>query len=87
MGNEVFINLIGTVAAILTTSAFLPQAVKTIKHKSTKDISLIMYVVLVAGIIFWIIYGFLLNAMPIILANSITFILAFTVLVLKIKYK
>ncbi|MGB9702888.1 MAG: SemiSWEET transporter [Candidatus Kapaibacteriota bacterium] len=81
------VSLIGYIAATLTTFAFLPQMIKTIRYKETKDISLGMYVIFVIGISAWLIYGFLLNAMPIILANIVSFCLAFTILILKIKYK
>jgi|TARA_Y100000310_G_scaffold141354_1_gene140789 MtN3 and saliva related transmembrane protein len=50
-----WINYIGLIAAALTTSCMLPQAIKTIKTKSTKDISLLMYSILIIGVIFWLI--------------------------------
>jgi len=79
--------IIGYIGAILTTLAFVPQAIKTIKYKHTKDISLLMYIIFVLGISFWFAYGVLLNSMPIILANAISFCLSGTILILKIKYK
>lgn len=79
--------LIGSIAAIMTTTAFVPQAVKIIKTKSTKDISLGMYLILTTGILFWLIYGILLKEPPIIFANTIGFTLTFTILILKIKYR
>ncbi|MEK6923419.1 MAG: SemiSWEET transporter [Nanoarchaeota archaeon] len=78
--------LIGFTAATLTTIAFLPQVIKTWKDKSTKDISLITYSLFVAGVATWLIYGILLNAWPVIAANTATFILATLILALKIKY-
>ena len=78
--------LIGFIAATLTTIAFLPQVIKTWKDKSTKDISLVTYSLFVMGTVTWFSYGILLHSWPIILANLITFILAATVLGLKIKY-
>ncbi len=80
-------SIIGFVAATFTTLAFLPQMLKTIKYKETKDISLIMYIVFVIGISFWLVYGVLINSYPIILANIVSFILAFIILLLKLKYK
>lgn len=79
--------IIGYIGATLTTLAFLPQAIKTIKNKQTKDISLLMYVIFVIGITFWFIYGVMLQAWPIILANLVSFCLSGTILILKLKYK
>ncbi|MBS9462397.1 SemiSWEET transporter [Flagellimonas sp. 389] len=81
------IEIIGLIAATLTTSAFVPQVYKALKHKSTADVSLTMYIVLLAGLILWIIYGIHLESLAIILANVITGILAVTMLILKIIHK
>ncbi len=78
--------LIGFIAATLTTIAFLPQVIKTWKDKSTKDISLVTYSLFVAGVIAWLTYGILLHSWPLIAANSVTAVFAATVLALKIKY-
>ncbi len=79
--------IIGIIAAVLTTVSFLPQAVKAIKTKDTKGISLTMYSLFFVGVTLWPTYGILLKDLPIILANSITFLLSGTILILKIKYK
>jgi len=79
--------LIGTIAAICTTIAFLPQAIKVIKTKHTKDIALGMYIILIIGIALWMIYGILIQRWPIIISNVITFILAAVILVYKLVYK
>ena len=79
-----WITIIGLLAAACTTIAFLPQVIKTVKTKKTKDISLLMYVILTTGILLWVVYGLLTIDLPIILANSITFVLALIVLMLKI---
>ena len=79
--------LIGLIAATITTLSFIPQLIKTWKLKETKDISLLMFVTLGVGIILWIIYGFLLWDLPLILANSITFIFVLVILFFKFKYK
>lgn len=81
------IEILGFVAAILTTAAYVPQVYKTWKLKSTKDISFSMYAVMLTGVVLWLIYGIFLNSLPIILANIITIILLSFVIVLKIKYK
>ena len=78
--------VLGYVAATLTSGAFVPQAVKTIRSRDTQAISLWMYVVFTTGVGFWLAYGVALQSMPIILANSITFLLAATILALKVRY-
>jgi len=79
------VTIIGLVAAGLTTSSFIPQALKIIKDKETRDISLLMYILLDAGIFLWFIYGLLIKSMPVVVANGIT--LVFTTLVLLLKLK
>jgi MtN3 and saliva related transmembrane protein len=83
---EVF-ELIGFTAATLTTLAFVPQALKSYKEKSTKDISLVMYVVMFTGVILWLLYGIHLNSIPIIIANAITALFNLSIIILKIKHK
>jgi MtN3 and saliva related transmembrane protein len=78
--------IFGYIAAVLTTLAFLPQTIKTIKEKNTEGISLLMYSMFTMGVLLWLLYGILLNDLPIILANGFTFIMACIILVLKIKY-
>ncbi len=79
--------LIGLTAGTLTTISFLPQVIKTWKSKSTQDISMAMFLTLCLGLLMWVFYGLSINSMPVILTNIISFILAFTVLVLKIKHR
>ncbi len=76
----------GYVAATLTTLAFVPQAVKTIRSRDTRSISLGMYVVFTIGIGFWLLYGIALHSMPMILSNTVTFLLSGTILALKLKH-
>jgi MtN3 and saliva related transmembrane protein len=78
--------LIGLIAAICTTSSFLPQVIKILRSKRTKDVSLPMYAILTAGLLLWLIYGFILNDLPLILANSISLTLSLCVLLLKIRH-
>lgn len=78
--------LIGYLAATLTTVAFLPQAIKTIRLKKTDEISLIMYVLFCAGLLSWLIYGVLLMNIPLIIANAVTLALALVILFFKIKF-
>ncbi len=77
---------LGYIAATLTTSAFVPQAVKTIRTRDTRAISLAMYVVFTVGIVFWFAYGMSLGSWPMIVSNAITFVLAATVLSLKVRH-
>jgi len=79
-------NLIGYLAAMLTTGAFVPQAVKTIRSRDTRAISFWMYVVLTIGVAMWFVYGLTLGSWPIILANTVTFALAVTILAMKVRY-
>ncbi len=81
------ITIVGFLAALCTTLSFLPQVIKIIKIKETKDISFLMYAILIGGISLWIIYGISKQDVPVIVANVITFVLATTVLILKIKYR
>ncbi len=78
------IEIIGYVAGLLTTIAFLPQAIKAIKAENTKSISLLMYSLFTAGVVMWFVYGLVKNDLPIIIFNAITIPLAATILAKKI---
>ena len=86
MNNLNYIEFFGFLAAFLTTIAFLPQLYKTWKTKSADDVSLIMLILFIIGLICWIIYGLKINSLPILVANIITFIFNFSILILKIAY-
>lgn len=79
--------LIGFVAAILTTIAYLPQMIKIIKSKSAKDVSLSMYIVMCSGIFMWLVYGLLISSYPVIFANAITLVFVTIILIYKMRYK
>ena len=81
-----YIDLFGFLAALLTTIAFLPQLYKTWETKSADDVSLIMLILFITGLIFWIIYGLKIQSIPILVANVVTFIFNFSILILKISY-
>lgn len=83
---NVNLDLLGYVAAALTTSAFVPQAFKAIRSRETAGISLWMYVIFTAGVAVWFVYGIVADAWPIILANAVTFTLAAVILALKIRH-
>ena len=76
----------GYVAALCTTGAYLPQVLRVWRTRSTQDISLKMFVVLVTGIALWIIYGFWKGEVPIIVANGVTLVLAGIILFFKLKH-
>ncbi|MFZ6760909.1 SemiSWEET transporter [Undibacterium sp. Ji50W] len=80
-------DLIGYLAAFLTTTAFVPQAWMTWRRKRAEGVSLGMYIILVTGIMLWLIYGLMLHALPVIIANMITLVLASFILVMKLVYK
>ena len=74
------IELIGLLAAILTTIAFIPQVYKVIKTKSVVGLSLTTYLIFTIGVLLWLIYGFLKSSISMIIGNGITFFLAFLIL-------
>jgi MtN3 and saliva related transmembrane protein len=76
--------LLGYFAAFCTTISFLPQALKIWKSNSSKDISLSMFVIFTIGVICWLIYGILINDLPIVIANSFTLILSLFILIHKL---
>ena len=87
MDNNFYIEAVGIIAAILTTSGFIPQLYKTIKTKNVDGVSLSMFLVLFIGILFWLVYGFLINSIAIKLANIFSRIIVFSLIVLRILYK
>ena len=79
------IDLLGAAPGILTTASFVPQVIKTLRSGQTRDISLVMWLAFCAGVTLWTIYGFVLEAWPIVAANIPTLGLAGTILVFKIR--
>ena len=80
-------DLIGTAAACLTTVSFVPQAWHTFRTRDVSGISLGMYSLFTVGVALWLVYGILLVAWPIIIANVITTSLALAILVMKLRYR
>lgn len=78
---------IGLIAGCLTTVAFLPQVWQVWRTRSTRDISLIMYLILCTGITLWLVYGLMIGALPVILANALTLLLALAILTMKILWE
>ena len=81
------LDIIGLMAAVFTTVAFLPQVIKVIQTKNTEAISLPMYAMFSFGVLLWLIYGIMLDATPIILANAFTLCSSVLILILKLKYQ
>ena len=79
--------VIGLSAGILCMISFLPQIIKIVRTKKTEDLSLVTFSLLSLGVFLWLIYGILINSLPIILSNSVIFILSLLIVVMKIKYK
>ncbi|MDA8028842.1 MAG: SemiSWEET transporter [Nitrospiraceae bacterium] len=77
----------GYLGGTMTTLAFLPQVVKTLRTRETRSISLGMYLLFTAGVFLWLVYGIRLHALPMILANGITLLLSFVLLVAKWRWK
>ncbi|MCL1633125.1 SemiSWEET transporter [Luteimonas sp. SX5] len=78
---------LGYVAATLTTLSFVPQAIKTIRSRDTRGISLAMYAVFTVGVAFWFAYGVSLGSWPMIVSNVITFVLASAILIVLLRNK
>lgn len=82
-----FYTMVGILAGFLTTISFLPQAIKVWQSRSAKDLSLIMYIFFSIGVFLWMIYGILLQELPIIVPNFFALILALFILTIKVIYK
>lgn len=81
------IQYIGLLAGALTTTAFLPQVLKTWKTRSAKDLSLGMFSLFCLGVLLWLVYGIFTNDIPVIAANMLTLMLASTLLFFKLRFK
>ncbi len=79
-------DIIGTAAACLTTVSFAPQAWLSFKTRDVSGVSLGMYTVFTVGVAMWLVYGLLLSAWPIVVANAITLALALAILGMKIRF-
>ncbi len=81
------IDWVGTLAAILTTTSFIPQAWQTFRTRDVSGISLGMYSLFTVGVALWLVYGLLVQSWPIIIANAITTSLAMVILYMKFRYR
>ncbi|MEQ8665177.1 MAG: SemiSWEET transporter [Rhodospirillales bacterium] len=79
-------DIVGLAAGTLTTVSFLPQVIRTWRTRSTRDLSLPMWIIFTTGVALWLVYGLMMQAWPIIIANVITVGLAAVVLVLKFRH-
>jgi len=79
--------IIGFIAAILTTSSFLPQLIKVWKTKSSKGVSTLMYFVMLSGVILWGVYGYLIESKSVLIANIVAGLLQIVILILIFKNK
>lgn len=80
------INIVGYVAAVLTTISFLPQLLRVVRLRSARDISLGMFLIFSTGTLFWLVYGVLSHSLPVALANAVTLALSVSILALKLRY-
>jgi MtN3 and saliva related transmembrane protein len=78
--------IIGMIAAFLTTAAYVPQLIKVLRYKDTKSLSLGMYGMISSGIACWLVYGIMLDSLSLILANGLTLVMSITILLMKIKH-
>ena len=85
--NSIFINIVGLLAGLLTTLAFVPQVLKIYRTKSGRDISARMFTMFSIGILLWLYYGILLQSLPLILSNAVTLVLSLTIIALKLHYR
>lgn len=83
---EYLADLIGALAAMLTTAAFIPQAWMTWKKRHADGVSLGMYCIFTGGVALWLVYGLLIRAWPVIIANFVTLLLTLFILIMKIRF-
>jgi MtN3 and saliva related transmembrane protein len=76
---------VGIAAACLTTGSFVPQAIEVLRTRDTRSISLAMYTLFTSGTFLWLCYGICIASPSVLIANAITFILALTILIVKIR--
>lgn len=81
-----YVTILGLIGGTLTTASFFPQVIKAWKTKSMGDVSIGMFLILTAGLLVWDIYGFLIGSLPVVAANTVSFILSVIILVFKVKY-
>jgi MtN3 and saliva related transmembrane protein len=81
------IDIIGLVAAALTTGSFVPQVVRLWRTRDAEGISLVTFAVFSAGVVLWLIYGVMLHSWPVILSNAVTIVLTIAIVVLTMRFR
>jgi MtN3 and saliva related transmembrane protein len=79
------VEMVGYIGAFMTTSAFFPQTWRVIRTRDTRSISLAMYVLFTCGVCFWLVYGLMIQSVPVVIANTLTVVLSSIILFMKIK--
>ena len=79
--------MVGLAAGICTAASMLPQVIKTLKEKKAENVSMLMLIVLMTGLILWIIYGIKRNDLPVMVTNSFSLLVNITMIILRIRYK
>ena len=82
----IYIELVGSLAAAITTLCWIPQIIKIVRHRQTDSISLVTNVSLALGVLLWLFYGMLISSWPVMAANGVTLLLILTILGLKLRY-
>jgi MtN3 and saliva related transmembrane protein len=77
---------VGYIAAVLTTAAYVPQFIKVFREKHTSSLSLVMYSLITTGIGLWFVYGLMIDSPSLMISNSISFVMALGILLMKIKH-
>lgn len=85
MENSIIFETIGFIAGICTAIVFLPQSIQTLKSKNTKELSLLSYIIYNLAMVCWIIYGWYLNSIQMIVFNTISFVFSIIILYLIVK--
>ena len=80
-------DLVGYIAGACTMAAFVPQVVKTLRTRSTRDISLGMYSLMLLGLLLWLVHGLLVGSGPVVAANAVSLVLVVFMLGMKLRYK
>lgn len=80
------IEILGYTAGAITSLTFLPQVIKTLREKSAKDVSMMMFIIAVVNQTMWVVYGALLSNWVIILTNAVILSMSLTMIILKLRY-
>jgi MtN3 and saliva related transmembrane protein len=78
--------VVGSIAAVITTLAWLPQIVKILRERQARDISLVTTAALATGVFLWIVYGLAIGSLPVVLSNAVTFLFIEVIVGLKLRF-